>query len=272
LKSLNQRIESHLKESQHYSMPKVLIATPTADGRAPIGYVDSLVRATALLERNGVETTFLTARHYNIVHQRDRIAHLFLEGDCTHLWFIDSDMQFSSDAGLRLLAFQKEVVGAAYMRRSLNFERMERRLARGNSFEQAFAGAHDPTVSVIDPASVNIDAAGLCEVKALGGGLVMIRRDCFERIAAKVVLTKVPRHYGKPGGEKMLSYFEPIENESGLVSEDHSFCARWRQAGGQVWAWVDADVHHIGDFPYGVSFRQLLEAVASTKTEGLRGS
>src|SRR4051794_23273184 len=105
-------------------MLKILIATPTADGRTPIGYVQSIVRAVAVLERGEVETSFVAPRHYDIVQQRNTIASHFLETDCSHIWFVDSDMMFEPDIALKLLSFRQPLIGVAYMRRELNLTKM----------------------------------------------------------------------------------------------------------------------------------------------------
>jgi len=48
---------------------------------------------------------------------REQIAVDFLETDCTHLFFIDSDMLFKPDVLDKLLASDKDVIGGQYNRR-----------------------------------------------------------------------------------------------------------------------------------------------------------
>lgn len=51
--------------------------------------------------------------HYN----RERIAERALEMEATHLFFVDSDMKFTSNVLSKLLAHDKDIVGALYYRR-----------------------------------------------------------------------------------------------------------------------------------------------------------
>ena len=48
---------------------------------------------------------------------REQIADDFLETDCSHLFFVDSDMLFKPDVLDSLLAHNKDIVGARYYRR-----------------------------------------------------------------------------------------------------------------------------------------------------------
>ena len=44
---------------------------------------------------------------------------MFLESDCTHLLFIDSDIEFDADSILRALAYDKPIMAAAYPKKAL---------------------------------------------------------------------------------------------------------------------------------------------------------
>ena len=47
-------------------------------------------------------------------------------------------------------------------------------------------------------------------------------------------------------------------------SKDYAFCKRWIQRGGDVWAFVDADIRHVGDFRYGMPFTAYLDALQAS--------
>lgn len=50
---------------------------------------------------------------------REKLVMKAIEIGCTHILFIDSDMQFNQKAVLKLLARKKDIVGANYNRRSM---------------------------------------------------------------------------------------------------------------------------------------------------------
>ena len=56
------------------------------------------------------------------------------------------------------------------------------------------------------------------------------------------------------GDFPMYGFFDLIESDGVMLSEDLSFCARWRAMGGQVHAMNSAHVGHVGAFVYRGSF------------------
>jgi hypothetical protein len=49
-------------------------------------------------------------------------------------------------------------------------------------------------------------------------------------------------------------------------SKDTNFCQRWRlDCNGEIWAVLDADIRHIGDFGYGGSLWELVQAIKRQK-------
>jgi hypothetical protein len=48
----------------------------------------------------------------------------FRQSDCTHLLFIDSDIKFPTEAILDLLEFDKDVVGCAYPKKNVLFDKL----------------------------------------------------------------------------------------------------------------------------------------------------
>ena len=44
---------------------------------------------------------------------------MFLESDCSHLMFIDADIEFDSESVLRALAYDKPIMAAAYPKKAL---------------------------------------------------------------------------------------------------------------------------------------------------------
>lgn len=50
---------------------------------------------------------------------REKVAEFALKNNCTHLFFVDSDMYFNGSTLSRLLALDKDIVGAMYNFRTL---------------------------------------------------------------------------------------------------------------------------------------------------------
>ena len=246
---------------------KVLIATPTMWGLAKSLFVATLLDTVFDLQANGVQVRYLIHDGSDITLARNILASLFFEdASCTHLFFVDSDMQFAGSLCRRMIGLDKPFVGAAYARRSLDLEALRRNWGRDIPLEDALALAHSYTTRLA-PGEVSV-TGGACRVDAVGFGAALVRRDVLEKMiaagAARVVHDNAfTRQHGLKHG--LYGFFDPLPDaEGGSLPEDWSFCARWREScGGEVWAVVDADVGHVGDMRYGQPYvRKLRHGVA----------
>lgn len=236
-------------------MAKVFIGTPSAGGHVKAEYNGSLARMIARLERSGIQTDFQNIDGPDSAIQRDGIVQKFLASDFTHLLQTDSDMMFPPDLCGRMLAFDKPVIGAIYTRRIFNIVQMRDLMQSGTSFDDAYSMAHVFNIELLNN-TISINQDGFGRVAKVGTGFMLIRRDAFEAMKAKV--EPYQSESLTVGGSALLAYFRRI----GALSDDFSFCKRWTDHGGEVWACDDPQVRHIGDFQYGVSLRQHVAALS----------
>jgi len=146
--------------------------------------------------------------------------------DFTHLLFVDADMGFPAQMVLDMLTFGEPMVGAIYPKKTLPVEWV------GSGIES--------------PECRN----GFIEVEGLGMGCFLIRRDAIapmiEKFPEKVYPYITVPSMRWDGPNRTLAFFDCIRQENGKVSEDISFCRRYREAGGKVWASVAYATHHEG--------------------------
>ena len=80
----------------------------------------SMFRTSQTLMRNGINFRITTLRNESLVTRaRNILTAMFLESDCTHLMFIDADIEFSDESVLRALAYDKPIMAAAYPKKAL---------------------------------------------------------------------------------------------------------------------------------------------------------
>ena len=93
---------------------------------------------------------------------REQVAVDFLQTDCTHLFFVDSDMLFKPDVLDTLLSHDKDIVGARYYKRM------------GKEGVPIVKSRYDlPGMSLPNHIYKNY---------ALGGGCMLIKRAVFEKM------------------------------------------------------------------------------------------
>ena len=100
-------------------------------------------------------------------------------------------------------------------------------------------------------------------VEGVGMGVTLIRRDVIsvmlqkfpELVDTKIALQPYAKILQSAGANRLIRVFDKMTiPERGCVSEDLSFCIRWRQCGGQVWAAVGYRISHVGPYDYGACY------------------
>lgn len=144
----------------------------------------------------------------DIVSARTFCVQDALEKKATHIFFVDSDMNFPPDTLERLLAHDKDIVTVEYNRRKL------------------------PVESVTTP--LEKKSKTLYKARNIGGGCLLIKLAIFERQLAP--LAKPWFNFGRDKTGKVV------------IGEDTWFANTARDAGIDSWIDPTIDVKHIGEY------------------------
>jgi hypothetical protein len=122
--------------------PSIMIAVPAME-MVNAEFAQHLAMAAANMVANGIKINCAFNIGSVITIARRNLVDIFLKSDFDYIWWVDSDMKFPIDAPMRLLARNKEIVGANYRRRRFpnpNFTGM----SPGKSFhpQQAYYSTH----------------------------------------------------------------------------------------------------------------------------------
>lgn len=169
--------------------------------------------ASTTVKHHGV--CILSQRGSHISKQRNDLVERAKAIDADYLLQIDSDMSFPPDALLRLLAHDKDIVGATYNKRVPPYETLGK--AKG----------------VVPAAGAPV--SGLVDMLFMPGGFMLTKLSVYE---------KLPYPW----------YFELYDDEQfsdRCRSEDYSFCQKSRDNGFDVWCDLDltTEMIHWGEQP-----------------------
>jgi len=242
---------------------KIFIATPMYGGMAHGLYIKSILDLTAKLNALGVENkcSFLFNESL-ITRARNYLVDEFLRTDYTHLLFIDSDIQFEVDDVIALIALDKEIIGAPYPKKSINWGNVAKavRQVPEDKKDEFNAGSLESVTGdyVFNPVpgTKNFSVAEPLEVLEIGTGMMLVQRKVFDKYRDEYPHTKYkPDHLGQANfdGSRMIhAYFDTeIDPESHrYLSEDYSFCQNWRRIGGSVWLCPWMKTTHIGTYGF----------------------
>ena len=208
--------------------PKVSIAMLCGSGSVKMDTMNCLIQTMNQLSVMGVEHDYIALQGITGVDSARNIAtSMFMERDYSHLMMIDDDMAWSSDLVYRMLRQNLDVLGVPYLRKNIK-----------NSL---WTVNHPvPDVELMDGRPY------LMKVSSVATGLMMVKRTVFERLRDKVDHAIISEE--KP--PIPLYFRHTIDAKGKLKSEDFSFCELARGNGIDVWAWVDEETAHIGNYAY----------------------
>ncbi len=156
--------------------------------------------------------------------------------DEDYLLFIDADMGFPPALVTDMLMLDEPLVGAIYPKRGL------------------------PINWVGSCAATSAERRGdFIQVDGIGMGVTLIRRDVVDVMLEQMpdlVDTRLELHPAgialkEAGATRIIRAFEKVDiPEAGPLSEDLSFCWRWKQCGGRIWASIGHPITHVGQHEY----------------------
>lgn len=150
--------------------------------------------------------------------------------EATHLMFIDVDLGFDPEAILKLLCNNQDVVGGLYPKKSL-------------PISYVVNMSPDPVVNQED----------LVEIDTLGTGFMLVKRHVIERMMGAYPELKYKDSLGyAPQFEHfMYALFDTeILDDGTYLSEDWTFCIRWKRMGGRIFANPTIKLDHTGHYKF----------------------
>lgn len=198
---------------------RVMVATPTYDGRVDARYMSSLLDTIAAAPRDKVDIGVkYVLGDANLGHARDVLLGMALDENVDVLFWIDADQVWTPEAFDRVLqgAWQRGWCGGLTPMKGL----------RNRYAGQPLADGGQP------------DADGLVEMRFVGCGFTAMRRDVC------LALWKNSATYASQGMLEHSVYAFAIEDGK-YVGEDVRPCKVWRSLGGSIWCDPRALVDHV---------------------------
>jgi hypothetical protein len=231
---------------------RVVVATPVAGGEAWGTFVATAYsESIRMLQQLVPVQTIAAVTCYSVdnIRARNRVAAKVLREshEATHVLWWDCDNwpmsrtvphALAGDGGLSLLREMVEsgedMIACGYTRKRLPVRWVHQQLP----------GA--------------VESGGMVEVHRVGFGFTMTSRQCLERLSASV-----RRYTDRPEPHKVAAIFNQLYDlppgmvsddpeDEDCLSEDFSFCKRWRDLGGRIMLTTSHVIAHSGAHVYSV--------------------
>ena len=225
----------------------IFFATPCYGGMITDQYFLSMFRASQTLMQHGINFRITTLRNESLISRaRNILTAMFLDSECTHLMFIDADIEFQPDDLIRALAYDKPIIAGAYPKKALDIEAIK----RGESGVQyainfKFMNAETKQIRIEN---------GAVEVLDASTGFFLIKRETIE----KMIVAYPELHYRSDSNidPKLNKHcyalfdtmLDPTDNR--YLSEDYTFCRRHQALGGEIWLDPNTKLNHVGSYTF----------------------
>lgn len=231
------------------SSKSVFIALPAYKGQMSSATGVSVGYATAMAASLGYDPIISTLSMPDLPLLRNLFLSVWYEKTpADYFLTIDDDMEFGPDLIRAMFELDEPVVGTIYPHKSY-------------PVRFVFKGDMSPDKRIEHPRDERF-----CQVEAVGMGCTLIRRDAIDQLLASG-LTFQTENLGRlgiansiksiGGLPRLLQAFNPVTAPDGVqMSEDISFCHRWRQIGGRVWAAQGWEIGHFGPHVWRGQFDQ----------------
>ena len=245
---------------------KLFVATPMYGGQNHGLYMKACLDLQGLCLQYGVQIKFSFLFNESLITRaRNYLVDEFIDrSDCTHMLFIDSDVNFNPQDVIALLALDKDVIGGPYPKKAIKWRSVKKAVEKNPDIDpqllEKVAGDF-----VFNPVkgTAQFTVSEPIDVLEIGTGFMMIKREVFDKMKEAYPEIKYkPDHVGQAnfdGTRYIHAYFDTVIDTKDSItgggsdrylSEDYMFCQMWRKIGGQIYLCPWMRTAHIGTYHF----------------------
>jgi len=150
-----------------------------------------------------------------------------LKSDYTHFLSVDDDIEFQPEDVMKLIRADKDIIGAKYPVKTKTEN-------------------PDYVIYPLPETSDNL----ISEVACIGTGLLLIKREVFDKLKEHYPNDWYLSDTGPNRGEKLHMYFDTGIRNNIYLSEDYWLCDNYRRIGGKVYYHPGIKLTHYGFYGY----------------------
>jgi hypothetical protein len=212
-------------------MRKVLIATPTYDGKLEAFYVNSLIVSIELARSSNISLIPIWMSYDALVQRsRNDLIKIAVENNFDDIIWIDADIEWNPDWLIKLLQYNYDVIGGTYRKKT-----------------------DEEELYTVKTNNIKIDN-NIMEVEGIGTGFMRMSKKAFTSLWDN---SETYKNDGKEG--RMV--FDVIIDNGELVGEDILVCKKLKDLGFKIYLDTTMTCAHIGYKKYYGDFQQWINKI-----------
>ena len=259
----------------------LFLATPMYGGQCAGMFTRSVADLSAFCAKHQIPLQmYFLFNESLITRARNYCVDEFMRGEAGHLMFIDSDIGFSPQDVIALMALQiqheeYDIIGGPYPKKTIAWEKIKAAVDKGVADEDASVLDKFVGDFVFNPkggsGSIKIDEP--VEVLEIGTGFMMITRNALDKFNEGYPDLKYrPDHVRTEafdGSREITQFFQAeIDPQSKrYLSEDYWFCQKAQEIGLRTWFCPWMKLQHVGTYIFGGSLADLASIGAAATAD-----
>ena len=246
-------------------MNQLFISTPCYGGHCLNKYAASVLEfQREALKRDLIIRLDTTENESLITRARNMSVARFLElPECSHLLFIDADINFEPTAVFQALEADEDIVVSPYPKKVIRWERGEQEIKKdGNKPMDRVTS--DLVINIASGDGIlTIEKDNFVNVLDGGTGFMLIKRQVFYDMIEKFPELKCVNDHPNVDIKEYHALFDCLidPDSKRYLSEDYAFCRRWQQMGKQIKMNINSTLGHVGTIPFTFNLKNRLRTL-----------
>lgn len=231
-------------ETKKKARQKVLIATPTRDGKFELGYVYGLMESIVDSKKNNVDIQLLSSSGVsNIQNGRDVVFNYFVNSQYDKLFWIDSDTHFTSKNFFDCALSDEDAICIPQVKKEMNLNVASHFNKLGHDLKDSLELSKNYTIS-------NVYGVGdkMYTYRTGFGFFCLSKKACKDVLYYTAKQSELTVYLNEIKSRGTLVHFPIIDNDK-LLSEDYSFCERLKSTGHRIRI-IEGEIGHTGVHTY----------------------
>ena len=239
--------------SEEINKKHLMVCTPV-HSEVSIHYMKACLDLQKECILNKTKITFQLMKSSLVTQGRNLCTSAFLNSDADQMLFIDSDIEFSTRSVFRLLNSEHEISLIPYpIKQKTDIKFRSDFKSRPNDDTNTMG--YNYPIELPDTQDIR-PVNGFIEVIKGPTGMMMIKRSAFEKLIKnyeELVIKQKTLMNGelvdRPNYYNFFDTYWSNKNKT-YMGEDFYFCKLWRSMGGKLFALIDEEISHIGEYKY----------------------
>ena len=235
---------------------KIFVGSPVHSD-VSMHYTQALLEFQSACMKKKIPVEFQLIKSSLVTQGRNLCVAGFLDSDCTHLLFIDSDIYFQAKSIFTMLEKDKDVISVPYPLKTLMWDKAFKKMKEGKikNPDDIRRVLHTYPMKVPDEKEIRLDN-GVMEVTDSPTGCMLIKRDVINKMIKaypeKAIVQKTVINGEYVDKPNMWNFFDTLHDPKtkSFLGEDFAFCNLWRNLGGKCYAYINDSIVHVGEHQY----------------------